>query len=95
MQIKNQGIDFAIALRLSALPEVLHTSFNTGTRDLPDMHAQAYVTTTKYTLFKSLLALFISTKLMSGYVESGDCICSFFQNYSTTLQDEYENQFAQ
>ena len=32
-------ITLVLALRLSALPEVLHKSCNVGTRDLPDMYA--------------------------------------------------------
>jgi len=35
-------ITLALALRLSALPEVLHNSCNMGTGDLPDMHALSY-----------------------------------------------------
>ena len=36
---KNPMIKIVLALRLSALPEVLHNSCNMGMSDLPDMYA--------------------------------------------------------
>ena len=53
----NPVIPLVLALRLSALTEVLHISCNMGTRDLPEMYARspwtqqithAHVTTIKY-----------------------------------------------
>ena len=41
LHITNPGIPLVLALRLSALTEVLHISCNMGTRDLPEMYARS------------------------------------------------------
>ena len=104
MHIKNPVNTLVLALRLSALMEVLHSSCNMGTHDLPDMYGcspqalgihirqitHAHVTTIRYIPCESSFAYFFSRFML----EPRETVCKNLMSRKQANEEKIKNHEA-